>query len=120
IEKLAREFAEHAPAVAIIGGAPLAHTNGTFQAVAVNALNALVGSVEKPGGIFFSPRFKGSLDSQAAPGIRSLAAEILAAPSSPIELLLLYDTNPVFGTPPAWRVGEALKKIPYIVSFGSF
>ena len=33
------------PAVAIIGGAPLAHTNGLFHALAVNALNALLGSV---------------------------------------------------------------------------
>ena len=39
------EFAAHGPAVAIIGGAPLAQTNGLFQALAVNALNALVGSV---------------------------------------------------------------------------
>ncbi len=120
IERLAREFAEHAPAVAIIGGAPLAHTNGTFQAVAVNALNALVGSVGKAGGVFFTPR---SAESDSVPvvrGIRDVAKEILAAPASPIELLLLYDTNPVFGTPPAWRVKEALAKIPYIVSFGSF
>ncbi len=120
LEKLAREFAEHAPAIAIIGGAPLAHTNGTFQAIAVNALNALVGSIEKPGGIFFTPSFAEAGRSQTASGIRDLSAEILAAPASPTDLLLLYDTNPVFGTPPAWRVGEALKKIPYIVSFGSF
>ena len=47
------------PAVAIIGGAPLAQTNGLFQALAVNALNALLGSVEQPGGLFFMP---GSLE----------------------------------------------------------
>ena len=41
----------HGPAVAIIGGAPLAHTNGLFNALAVNALNALVGSMDEPGGI---------------------------------------------------------------------
>lgn len=116
IEKLAAEFAEHDPAVAIIGGAPLAHTNGTFQAVAVNALNALVGSVEKPGGVFFTP----ASSAQPTRGLRSVAAEILAAPTSPIDLLLLYETNPVFGAPPAWRVAEALAKIPYIVSLGSF
>ena len=39
-----------------IGGAPLAHTNGMFQALAVNALNALVGNVGQAGGIFFTPR----------------------------------------------------------------
>lgn len=120
IERLAHEFADNGPAVAIIGGAPLAQTNGTFQALAVNALNALVSSVEKPGGVFFTPQSHRPQRRTAAPGIRELAAEILAAPSSPIELLLLYDTNPVFGTPPAWRVGEALAKIPYIVSLGSF
>src|SRR5687768_12806971 len=31
VERLAREFAEHAPAVAMIGGAPLAHSNGLFN-----------------------------------------------------------------------------------------
>ena len=36
VERLAREFAANGPAVAIVGGAPLAHTNGLFNAVAVN------------------------------------------------------------------------------------
>ena len=36
IERLARELSANRPAVAIIGGAPLAHTNGMFHAQAVN------------------------------------------------------------------------------------
>src|SRR5439155_13007391 len=48
------------------------------------------------------------------------AADILDAPASPIQILLLSDANPVFGTPAAWRVKEALLKVPYIASFGSF
>src|SRR5215831_16970939 len=56
IERLAREFAQHGPAIAVIGGAALAHTNGLHQALAVNALNALVGSVGEPGGVLFTPR----------------------------------------------------------------
>ena len=44
------------PAVAVIGGAPLAHTNGLFTALAVNALNALLGSVGEPGGVSFMPQ----------------------------------------------------------------
>ena len=55
VDRLARELAASAPAVAIIGGAPLAQTNGLFHALAVNALNALVGTVGQPGGIFFTP-----------------------------------------------------------------
>jgi anaerobic selenocysteine-containing dehydrogenase len=35
-------------------------------------------------------------------------------------VLLLNDANPVFGSPAASGVKEALLKIPYIVSFGSF
>jgi molybdopterin-containing oxidoreductase family iron-sulfur binding subunit len=53
IERLARELAEQRPSLAIIGGAPLAQANGLFQALAVNALNALLGSVGVPGGLSF-------------------------------------------------------------------
>jgi len=120
IEALAREFVTHAPAVGIIGGAPLAHTHGTFQALAVNALNALVGSVGKPGGILFTPQQNSSTEAHRTPRIHQLASEILDTATSPIDILLLYDANPVYGAPPAWRIREALEKIPYIVSFGGF
>ena len=33
---------------------------------------------------------------------------------------MLDGANPVFTAPKAWRVREALEKVPYIVSFGSF
>src|SRR6185369_10369611 len=56
ISRLARELAEAKPAVAIVGGAPLALTNGLFTALAVNALNALTGSVGAEGGLHFMPQ----------------------------------------------------------------
>ncbi len=127
IERLAREFASHGPAVSIIGGAPLAHTNGMFNALAVNALNALAGSIGQPGGVFFTPRPDLSRDGSGRDELQhrgrsvdKLAAEILQAGRSPVEMLLVYEANPVFGTPAAWRVKEALYRIPYIVSFGNF
>ena len=127
IERLAREFAQNAPSVAVISGAPLAQTNGFFNALAVNALNALVGSIGEPGGIFFTPRPDMDALANGSSGlpeqgssIDQVAASILAADSSPIRVLLLNDTNPVFGAPAAWRVGEALTNIPFIVSFGHF
>ena len=55
ITRIAREAAAQGPAVAMIGGAASAHTNGFFNALAVNALNELLGSVSKPGGINFAP-----------------------------------------------------------------
>src|SRR5262249_33155577 len=54
LERIGRELVETVPAVAIVGGAPLAQTNGLFTALAVNALNALLGAVEQPGGVHFT------------------------------------------------------------------
>ncbi len=110
VERLAREFAANAPAVALVAGAPLAHSNGLFHALAVNALNALAGSVNVPGGVSFIPH-------PAAVAARGLS-EILqgAAP----KVLLLDDVNPVFASPAAWKVADALKRVPFIASFGSF
>lgn len=127
ITRLAHELAANSPAVAIIGGAALAHTNGLFNALAVNALNELLGSIEKPGGIFFaaasplepsksSPPVAGS---SSVDSVRALADRILKGESA-VRALLLYEANPVFATPAAWRFEEALEKIPFIASFGGF
>lgn len=118
IERIAREFAENGPAVAIIGGAPLAHTNGMFQALAVNALNALAGSVGTPGGVFFTPRAQDRTASSRS--VERLAADLIAGSEPAVQLLLVQDANPVFGTPLAWKMKEALQRIPYIASFGGF
>ncbi len=109
IERLAQEFAANGPAVAMIGGAPLAHTNGEFHAHAVNTLNRAANALNRPGGLSFVPQ-----GSQAA--TRPLQ-EILDAPP---KVLLIDDVNPVFASPASWKVGEALKRVPFIVSFGSF
>jgi anaerobic selenocysteine-containing dehydrogenase len=126
IQRLAREFVSGQPGVALIGGAPLAHTNGLVNALAVNALNALVGSIGVAGGLFFTPRpeMNPGLDTEGTVGedetIQGLALSILASSESPIGVLLLNDTNPVFGTPQAWRVAEAIAQVPFVVGFGHF
>ena len=112
IERLAREFASYGPAVAVIGGTPLAHTNGLAQALAVNALNALVGSVGAEGGVSFMPQ----ATSSAAPA-RTLREALAAAPP---QVLLVDDANPVFAAPAAWKVADWLRQVPFIASFGSF
>jgi anaerobic selenocysteine-containing dehydrogenase len=131
VERLARDFANIAPSLAIVGGPPLAHTNGLFTALAVNALNSLVGAVEQPGGIYFTPQVSrqlaaaggaaaGTGSSQPPQSVDKLAADILAAPVSPVKVLLVDTVNPVFASPAAWKVREAFEKIPFIVSVGSF
>ena len=127
VERLARELADRAPAVAMVGGPPLAHTNGLFTALAVNALNALLGSVNQPGGVSFTPQ----LDVAAAlklPGaapapalsLQQLAAGMLAGGATAPQVVVVDGVNPVFTAPPAWKVRDALLRVPTIVSVGTF
>jgi anaerobic selenocysteine-containing dehydrogenase len=109
IERLAREFSTHGPAVAIIGGAPLAHTNAAFHAAAVNRLNQVAKTVNQPGGLSFAPQ--GSVVAT-----RPIKEIIDAAP----KVLIVDDVNPVYGSPAAMKIADALTRVPFIVSFGSF
>ncbi len=110
IDRLARELVEFSPAVAIVGGAPLAHTNGLFTALAVNALNALVGSVDQPGGMFFTPGAGRPLAASLQSAVGGLRAKVL----------VIDEANPVYGMPKAMGFRETLDKVPFIASFGSF
>ena len=125
VEQLARRFAGASAAVAIIGGAPLAHSNGLSAALAVNALNALAGSVDRPGGMHFTPQIDvaSALDlpprpAQPAPSLEQLAAGALAGRGP--RILMIDGVNPVFTAPRVWQVAQAFANVPYIVSFGSF
>ncbi|HLG59314.1 MAG TPA: molybdopterin-dependent oxidoreductase [Vicinamibacterales bacterium] len=129
VERLAHELAERRPSVAIIGGPPLAHTNGLVSALAVNALNALLGSVEQPGGIYFTPQPKdvGAADVAAKvgaafrrPGVFRLQPEGDGAYIADAQAVIVDSVNPVFTTPRAWKLREALEKVPFIASVGSF
>jgi anaerobic selenocysteine-containing dehydrogenase len=113
--------------VAIIGGPALAHTNGLFSALAVNALNALLGSVNQPGGVLFTPRLNLAAAAgvpNAASGSRGslerLAAEALAGGTGAPQVLMLDGANPVYSAPRAWKVREGFERVPYLVSFASF
>ncbi len=130
IERLAREFAAHAPAVALAAGTPLAYTNGLFHALAANALTALVGGVGVPGGLVFTPQAPpapGFTAPATAPDasrtLARLAASLVASPggaAAPVRVLLVDGANPVHTAPSVWQMRAALDKVPYIVSFSSF
>jgi anaerobic selenocysteine-containing dehydrogenase len=101
IERLAKELAEQRPGVAFAAGAAVAQTNGLFNALAVNALQALVGEVHFTPGV------------QAARPRR--IEELKGA-----EVLLVDGANPVYASAEGAKVKETIAQIPYIVSFGSF
>ncbi len=54
IRAVAREFGTTRPAMAIMERGPTSHTNGTYNGMAIHALNALVGSLfAERGGLFY-------------------------------------------------------------------
>jgi anaerobic selenocysteine-containing dehydrogenase len=140
IKRLAQEFVTHRPSLAMGGDAAAAHTNGVFTLMAVQALNALVGSLGRPGGLTFAsspplaPLPHVPLDpiartSLAGPSLgyttpptdllAALPQKIKAGVPYPVEALFLYEANPLFSLPAAgWE--EALEKIPLVVSFSPF
>jgi menaquinone reductase, molybdopterin-binding-like subunit len=127
VSRIALEMASHPPAIALVGGAPLAQTNGFFNALAVNALNALLGNIGQSGGIFFTPQAlrPGYFFEAPAPfgniaTIDRLIQPLLEGRPRAARALILYEANPVFALPASCRVREALEKIPFIMSFGNF
>jgi menaquinone reductase, molybdopterin-binding-like subunit len=117
VKRLAHELTQSGSAAAMIGGAPLAHTNGLFNALAVNALESLVDVGRDQGQILgFTPALAPVAQAQSSLASLSAFAQSQRAP----QMLLLYEANPIFSAPPGLRIREALAKIPTIVSFGSF
>src|SRR5262245_10057134 len=86
IEKLAKEFSAQTPAIAIAAGSAVAQSNGLFNAVAVNALNALVA-----GAIDFTP------EGDSRPNtIFAKNGEIGVGPQT--HVLFVDGANPVFAS----------------------
>lgn len=146
ISRLAGEFAANRPAVAILpgkGGLLNGTVGGLYAAMAVHMLNALVGSIDKPGGVV-TQRYFDSRDWPALPDdpiaergcntervdgagtLFPLARDAYQAVADrildgyPVEALFLYDANPVYEVPGGMRFVEAFQKVPLVVSFSSF
>lgn len=144
ILNVAREFASARPSVAVGGYEASSGTAGFYAGLGIYALNALVGSIDAPGGIRFEvppayPKEELKPDDLAqkslakpqlgrANAVGTLAEchpfsvwkEISGGVPYPIDALLLYYSNPVHSHPNPAATREALKKIPFIVSFSPF
>lgn len=146
ISRLAGEFATQKPAVAILpgkGGLLNGSVEGVYAAMAIHALNALVGSIEAPGGVLTQQYFPipeypalpkdavsekglkaervdgaGTLFPLARHAYQAVAERVLEG--YPLDVLFLYDANPVFEAPGGSKFAQAFEKIPFIVSFSTF
>ncbi len=146
IIQTAREFSSHLPGVAISGRGVGMQTNGTYNQMAIDSLNALVGSIDSPGGLLLQrrPPFQKwpalQKDEIAQKGLSkpridgagtipfpfakeapyTLPERIEKGEPYPVDTLLLYYTNPLFSLPENGKLRQALEKIPFIVSFSPF
>lgn len=141
IERLALEMSSHRPAIALADGTGTAATNGLGTAMAIHSLNALLGSIERRGGVLVRrtalpswPSVDGDeiartglsaqridgYGTQACPlgtgSIQRVPEAILAGNPYPVRALIQYRSNPVFSKPEGGKWIEALQKIPLVVS----
>ncbi|MBI4590923.1 MAG: molybdopterin-dependent oxidoreductase [Candidatus Rokubacteria bacterium] len=146
IVRIAREFAATRPAVAAGERGSSMQANGIFNRMAIHSLNALVGSIDAPGGVIVQrgPHFSdwpklepdpvakaglgmprvdhaGTARFPLAGKVYQHMPEIFAgAGPYPVKALFLYYTNPLFSSPDIGRFYETIKRVPFIVDFTPF
>jgi len=140
ILRLAKEFATRGPALAI-------GTRGDiYKQMSIQALNALVGNIDKPGGILTIKNPPAldlpapAIDERARKGLQmtpiasgdsgkfplangalSLFTErVLQGKPYDIDTLFLYNCNPLFSEQKIEGLLQATRKIPFIVSFSPY
>jgi molybdopterin-containing oxidoreductase family iron-sulfur binding subunit len=114
IKRIAREFVELGPSLAIGGGAATTASNATQTLVAINILNYLAGNIGQ------TVNFGESLTISQAGSFKEITSLVDSMSRGEVELLLVYNVNPAFTLPRSLKFEEALKKVPFVVSFSSF
>ena len=124
LKTLARSFAANQPSIAIGGGSAGAQSNGLFNLEAIYALNYLVGTAGKKGGIRFNPASPW-VDVPSSPSVGSLddwtrVAEQIR--NGQTKLLLLHGADPVHGVPDSVQLRDAIAQAGdlMVVSFSPF
>jgi anaerobic selenocysteine-containing dehydrogenase len=145
IVMLAREFARARRPLALCGRGAGTVPGPLGDFVAVHILNALVGNINRPGGVWAMPRpamdgwTEPILDAQAQAGlakprldgagsaafpyaeslVNRLPATLMAGKPYGLKVMMVYNANPLFSMPGTEAVREAFKQIPFIVSFAT-
>ncbi len=114
VYSIAKEISSNKPSMAIGGDGLASYDNGVSGHVAVNILNHLIGANGAIGGVLPNDHDSGKTDFK-----RGIASLNQAALSGSVNALIVHNANPVFTTPTTAKTGEALRKIPFIVSLTS-
>jgi anaerobic selenocysteine-containing dehydrogenase len=143
---LARDFAAARRPLAICGQGQGLLPGSLQTFLAVHSLNALVGNINQPGGVWAVPEPdyidwpELEIDAVAAKGLQQpridgagtyrhpnaryllhrLPEVVNASAESPLQVLFIADANPAYSLPDTAAVAKALEKIPLVVSFASY
>jgi anaerobic selenocysteine-containing dehydrogenase len=145
IRQTAREFAQTKPAIAWRGRGATSWPSGSYTSYAIFCLNALVGSIDVPGGVTYqeNPGYrdmpKSAEDETAKEGkaepkldlrqtnrfpastaVTNQVACILENKPYPVEMAVGFNSNFNMSAPAAQRWDEALEKVPYYVHVAPF
>ena len=139
---LAREFAKAKAPLALCGNGQGKVPGSLSEAMAVQALNALVGSVDRKGGVCSMPAMEVQgwaevgMDTLALAGmnqprldatlpnteslLNQLPSAILSGKGYPLNALFCLEANPLYTLADSKTVKDAFDKIPFVVSLSSF
>lgn len=146
--RIAREFATSGPSLASGCRGNSMQTNGTYNRMAAHSLTALMGGIDRPGGILSqrNPPLKNLHDFEVmdeiaekgnaqpridhagtrrfpiAPGkvYQEMPDSILNEDPYKLNAVLMYYTDPLSSLPESGKAREAFMKVPFIVSFSPF
>ena len=142
----ARAFGRAKAPIAIFGKGKGTWQSSLYESMAIHSLNALVGNINKPGGVLIheplplTPLPRPSLDDLAlsglkkdrldgagsfvAPFAKSLVVDFAKALYEEngyrIDTVMIFSANPAYSLPDQGLFKKALRKIPFIVSFSPF
>jgi anaerobic selenocysteine-containing dehydrogenase len=121
LQRLATIFSDSDHPLAIPGGSTAGLDNGLEAAQAVLALNALVGNLGNPGGLFVSPATLVKADFPQQPNsiveVNDLIGRMLRGK---VKVLFIHGINPMFELPSGLGFMDALGNVPQVISFASF
>lgn len=143
IDQLAYEFATRKPALAIPGGHFAETSSGTYTKMAIHALNALVGSIDRPGGLLFQrpvpytefaephldevarkglsmPRIDGAgsvFSPLAGDSPEKLPENLYLGKPYRLDMLMVVGGNPFYSFSDANKLRLALDNLPHLVCF---
>ena len=145
ITEIARSFAKAKSPVAICGKGKGLLNGDIREFMAVNALNALTGNINKPGGVLIgtplplSPLPDAEIDDLAVESLKTpcltreglnlntycnqlgtFTDSVLSEKQQVVDTLLVFSSNPAYTQPDGGDFYQSLTKLPFVVSFSPY